>query len=165
MILLRLSPLIPYNALDYISGVTAIPLQDYSLALIGILPGTIMLCFVGASASSLADSAQSGNETVRILSIVFGVTFAVIGVSVASYYSKLELDKVSIVLHYAVNFASYQSNASLTLSIQILASEAMEEGLAALQGDFADCLDTSDHENETEGVPYNTTGNDPSPIV
>lgn len=104
MILLRLSPLIPYNALDYMSGVTAIPLRDYSIALIGILPGTIMFCFVGASASSLTDSTQSGNETVRILSIVFGVTFAVIGVSVASYYSKLELDRVSIELHYAVNF-------------------------------------------------------------
>lgn len=172
MILLRLSPLIPYNALDYMSGVTAIPLRDYTLALIGILPGTITFCFVGASASSLADSAQSGNETVRILSIVFGVAFAVIGVSVASYYSKLELDRVSIVLHYAFNFASYQTNESLTLSVQILVSEAMEEGLtdgvsSPLQGDFSDCLDTSDDENETEadGVPYNTTGNDPPPIV
>ncbi len=136
------------------SGVTAIPLWSYTLALIGILPGTIMFCFVGASASSLADSAQSGNETVRILAIVFGVTFAVIGVSVASYYSKLELDKVShIVLHYAVKFASHQINESLTLSFQILASDAMEEGLTSLQVDFADCLDTSDHENETEGVP------------
>jgi uncharacterized membrane protein YdjX (TVP38/TMEM64 family) len=111
MILLRLSPLIPYNALDYMSGVTAIPLWDYSLALIGILPGTIMFCFVGASASSLADSTQSGNETVRILSIVFGVTFAVIGVSVASYYSKLELDRVSIASHYAVKLLPlYQMN-------------------------------------------------------
>jgi hypothetical protein len=45
----------------------------------------------------------------------------------------------------------------------------MEEGLtdgasSPLQGDFADCLDT-DRENETDGVPCNTTGNDPSPIV
>jgi hypothetical protein len=118
MILLRLSPLIPYNALDYMSGVTAIPLWDYSLALIGILPGTIMFCFVGASASSLADSTQSGNETVRILSIVFGITFAVIGVTVASYYSKLELDRVSIALQYAVNFASL-SKKSLTLWCEI----------------------------------------------
>ena len=95
MILLRLSPLIPFNALDYMSGVTAIPLWAYSLALIGILPGTITFCFVGASASSLADSTHSGNKTVRIITIIFGVAFAILGVSVASYYSKLELDRVS----------------------------------------------------------------------
>jgi hypothetical protein len=115
MILLRLSPLIPYNALDYMSGVTAIPLWSYTLALIGILPGTIMFCFVGASASSLADSTQSGNKTVRILTIVFGVVFAVTGISVASYYSKLELDRVSIVLHYMLSLLPLLSNESLTL--------------------------------------------------
>jgi uncharacterized membrane protein YdjX (TVP38/TMEM64 family) len=97
MILLRLSPLIPYNALDYMSGVTAIPLWSYTMALIGILPGTIMFCFIGASASSLTDSTSSSsdNKTVKVITIVFGVTFAVIGVYVASYYSKLELDRVS----------------------------------------------------------------------
>jgi uncharacterized membrane protein YdjX (TVP38/TMEM64 family) len=97
MILLRLSPLIPYNALDYMSGVTAIPLWSYTVALIGILPGTIMFCFIGASASSLTDSTSSpsDNKTVKVITIVFGVTFAMIGVSVASYYSKLELDRVS----------------------------------------------------------------------
>ena len=109
MILLRLSPLIPYNALDYMSGITAIPLWSYTVALIGILPGTIMFCFVGASASSLAeassgtssnnnDDTDGGNgndhETIRILTIVFGIVFAFIGVYVASYYSKLELDRV-----------------------------------------------------------------------
>ncbi|KAL3940908.1 MAG: hypothetical protein SGARI_000794 [Bacillariaceae sp.] len=52
MVLLRLSPLIPYNALDYMSGVTSLPLKDYSLALIALLPGALMLSFVGASAST-----------------------------------------------------------------------------------------------------------------
>ena len=113
MILLRLSPLIPYNALDYMSGITAIPLWSYTVALVGILPGTIMFCFVGASASSLAEASSSGassptdddeidrngntndHKTIRIITIVFGIVFAAVGVYVASYYSKLELDRVS----------------------------------------------------------------------
>ena len=97
MILLRLSPLIPYNALDYMSGVTAIPLWAYSAALIGLLPGTIMFCFIGASASSLTESSSSSDDhrTIKLLTIVFGIVFAIIGVYVASYYSKLELDRVS----------------------------------------------------------------------
>jgi uncharacterized membrane protein YdjX (TVP38/TMEM64 family) len=99
MVLLRLSPLIPYNALDYISGVTSIPLRDYALALIGILPGTILFCFVGATASSLADGTvdDSGHKELRLFSLLFGVVFAFAGACVASYYSKLELDKVRCV--------------------------------------------------------------------
>lgn len=97
MILLRLSPLIPYNALDYMSGITSISLWAYSLALFAILPGVLMFTFIGATASSLIDGTKeaSENRAVRTFSIVFGVTFAILGVSVASYYSKLELDKVS----------------------------------------------------------------------
>jgi uncharacterized membrane protein YdjX (TVP38/TMEM64 family) len=94
MILLRLSPLIPYNALDYMSGVTSIPLRDYTLALIALLPGALMLSFVGASASSLSDSTTTSNQTVKIITIVSGLVFGGCGVYAASYYSKLELDRI-----------------------------------------------------------------------
>jgi len=96
MILLRLSPLIPYNALDYMSGITSVSLWSYSLALVAILPGVILFTFIGASASSLAASGEEAekNETARIFTTIFGVAFAIIGVAVASYYSKVELDKI-----------------------------------------------------------------------
>lgn len=94
MILLRLSPLVPFNALDYMSGVTSIPLRDYSLALIALLPGAFMLSFVGASASSLSDSTTSSNQTVKIITIVSGLVFGGCGLYAASYYSKLELDRI-----------------------------------------------------------------------
>mmetsp|Transcript_9198 Transcript_9198/g.15428 ORF Transcript_9198/g.15428 Transcript_9198/m.15428 type:complete len:246 (+) Transcript_9198:3-740(+) len=98
MILLRLSPLIPYNALDYISGITSISFRTYCLGLLAILPGVVMFTFVGATASSLLTSHDeaSNNQTARIFSLVFGITFAVIGVLMASYYSKIELDKVCL---------------------------------------------------------------------
>jgi uncharacterized membrane protein YdjX (TVP38/TMEM64 family) len=94
MILLRLSPLIPYNALDYISGVTSISLRDYALALIALLPGAFMICFVGASASSVTDTTSDESKTVKIITIVTGVLFGGMGVFAASYYSKQELDLV-----------------------------------------------------------------------
>ena len=97
MVLLRLSPLIPYNALDYISGVTSISLKDYTIALVAILPGALMLCFLGASASSLSDRTSStSSTTVKIITIVSGILFGGCGVYMASYYSKLELDRVSL---------------------------------------------------------------------
>jgi len=99
MILLRLSPLIPFNALDYISGVTSISLRDYTLALVALLPGALLLCFVGASASSLSDATTtSTGKTVKIFTIVSGILFGGCGVWMASYYSKQELDLVSFPL-------------------------------------------------------------------
>ena len=102
MVLLRLSPLIPYNALDYLSGVTAIPLWAYSVALLGLLPGVVVFCFVGATASQLAEDDEDSdditaaeNSSARFWSIVFGVVFAVAGVGVASYHANEELKKVT----------------------------------------------------------------------
>lgn len=96
MILLRLSPLIPYNALDYMSGITSISASAYALALLAILPGVLMFTFIGATASSILDGTNDAeeNKVVRVFSMVFGITFAALGLSVAAYYSKLELDKV-----------------------------------------------------------------------
>ena len=78
------------------SGITSISLCSYSLALVAILPGVVLFTFIGASASSLAASGEAAatNRTVRIFTSIFGVTFAIIGVATASYYSKLELDKI-----------------------------------------------------------------------
>merc|ERR1712232_1543683 len=85
MSLLRLSPIIPFNALNYIAGITAISLTAYAWAMIAILPGTVLYVFLGATAGSLADSGSSGdNSTVKIVTIVVGV----------SYYAKKELNNV-----------------------------------------------------------------------
>lgn len=96
MILLRLSPLIPYNALDYISGITSISIAQYSLALIGIIPGTITFCYIGATASTFTDGTTSESSDGRLHTtiLVLGVFFALTGAAVASYYSKIELDKI-----------------------------------------------------------------------
>lgn len=67
--LLRLSPIIPFNVINYIGGVTAISFRDYAIALFGILPGTILYCFIGASAGSLVDSDDMMSGTVTYVSI------------------------------------------------------------------------------------------------
>ena len=100
MLLLRLSPLIPFNALDYISGITSISLRDYALALVAILPGALVLCFAGASASSLSDiTAAPSSNILNIFTVVSGILFGGCGIYLASYYSKMELDRVSSSLH------------------------------------------------------------------
>lgn len=67
--LLRLSPIVPFNIINYIGGVTAISFKDYSLALLGILPGTVLYCFIGASAGSLLETDDTMNGTFTYVGI------------------------------------------------------------------------------------------------
>jgi len=95
MSLLRLSPIIPFNALNYIAGITSISFYANALALICILPGTILYVFLGASAGSLTDSASSGeNTTVTIIVVAVGGVFGILAVCLTSYYAKKELNRV-----------------------------------------------------------------------
>ena len=53
--LTRLSPIFPFNLLNYAYGVTKVGLRDYFLASwIGMLPGTVMYVYIGSLAGSLA---------------------------------------------------------------------------------------------------------------
>jgi uncharacterized membrane protein YdjX (TVP38/TMEM64 family) len=95
MSLLRLSPIIPFNALNCIAGVTAISLWNYIWSCFAILPGTVLYVFLGASAGSLSDSANSGSDSSVTLIVIFvGIVFGILAVGVTSYYAKQELNKV-----------------------------------------------------------------------
>ena len=94
--LLRLSPIVPFNAINYMLGVTAVPLREYILSCIGMLPGTVLFVFIGSSAGSIVESfSQSGgNKTLTIVLIVVGVIFGIGAVAVVTFYAKKELRKI-----------------------------------------------------------------------
>jgi uncharacterized membrane protein YdjX (TVP38/TMEM64 family) len=74
MCLLRLAPIIPFNAINYIAGATPLSLMHYTMALLAIFPGTVLYVFLGASAGSLTDSMSSGSDpTVTIIVVVVGL--------------------------------------------------------------------------------------------
>ncbi len=53
--LTRLSPVFPFNLLNYTFGLTQVSLKDYFLASwIGMLPGTLMYVYIGSLAGDLA---------------------------------------------------------------------------------------------------------------
>jgi uncharacterized membrane protein YdjX (TVP38/TMEM64 family) len=55
VLLTRLSPVLPFNLLNYAFGLTAVPFRKYVLASwIGMLPGTIMYVYLGSATKSLA---------------------------------------------------------------------------------------------------------------
>ncbi|HIK44897.1 MAG TPA: TVP38/TMEM64 family protein [Leptolyngbyaceae cyanobacterium M65_K2018_010] len=54
VLLTRLSPIFPFNLLNYAFGVTGVSLRDYALGSVGMVPGTLMYVYVGSLAGDLA---------------------------------------------------------------------------------------------------------------
>ena len=64
VLLTRLSPIFPFNMLNYAFGLTKVTFWKYALASwIGMIPGTIMYVYFGAGLRSLADIAAGKVET------------------------------------------------------------------------------------------------------
>ncbi|MFB2837868.1 TVP38/TMEM64 family protein [Floridanema evergladense] len=54
VLLTRLSPIFPFNLLNYGFGITKVSLTDYILGSIGMIPGTIMYVYIGSLAGNIA---------------------------------------------------------------------------------------------------------------
>ncbi|NJO78336.1 MAG: TVP38/TMEM64 family protein [Cyanobacteria bacterium RM1_2_2] len=60
VLLTRLSPVFPFNLLNYAFGITGVSLRDYALGCVGMLPGTVLYVYLGSLAGDLA---TLGTET------------------------------------------------------------------------------------------------------
>ena len=61
--LTRLSPIFPFNLLNYAYGLTKVSFWHYALASwIGMIPGTIMYVYIGSAIGSLADLGTGGRK-------------------------------------------------------------------------------------------------------
>lgn len=84
VLLSRLSPIFPFNMLNYAYGLTQVSLARYFVASwIGMLPGTVMYVYLGSLAANLATLGQSGDERGMFQWMVYGIGLvATIGVTV-----------------------------------------------------------------------------------
>jgi uncharacterized membrane protein YdjX (TVP38/TMEM64 family) len=70
LLILRLIPLVPFNALNFGSGLTAMRWRDYALAtVIGIVPGTLVYVFF---ADALMQGSTEASAEARIRLFVAG---------------------------------------------------------------------------------------------
>lgn len=63
VLLLRLSPVIPFNLLNYALGLTRVRLGDYLIGMIGLLPGTVLYVYAGKLAGDVAALAGGAGPT------------------------------------------------------------------------------------------------------
>jgi uncharacterized membrane protein YdjX (TVP38/TMEM64 family) len=54
VLLTRLSPIFPFNLLNYAFGITGVSLKDYFIGSVGMIPGTILYVYIGSLAGNLA---------------------------------------------------------------------------------------------------------------
>jgi uncharacterized membrane protein YdjX (TVP38/TMEM64 family) len=83
VLLTRLSPIFPFNLLNYAYGITGVSLKDYVIGSVGMIPGTIMYVYIGSLASSLATvgtEAQPADPTVQWAIRIIGF-MATVGVT------------------------------------------------------------------------------------
>lgn len=76
--LTRLSPIFPFNLLNYAFGVTQVSLKDYILGSIGMIPGTLMYVYMGSIIGDIAMNNSSipikpETQLVQLLLRVFGL--------------------------------------------------------------------------------------------
>ncbi|MBK8316194.1 MAG: TVP38/TMEM64 family protein [Acidobacteria bacterium] len=80
VLLARLSPVFPFTLLNYLLGLTRINIVSYVAAnLIGMLPGTLLYTYIGATARDALSSGDGGLDKYRLLLRMTGLA-ATIGV-------------------------------------------------------------------------------------
>ena len=101
MLLMRLSPLIPFNAFNYLAGVLQVTTRSYCLGLFGMVPGTVAFVYLGSGMEDVAGGGKKGGEgqIVDIVVWVVGSLFGILGMIMVSRAAKKELRK-----HLELNF-------------------------------------------------------------
>jgi uncharacterized membrane protein YdjX (TVP38/TMEM64 family) len=75
-ILLRLSPVVPYNVLNYTLGLTPVRFLDYTIASVGMLPGIILYVYTGwviGDVAALAAGAANDRSVAHYVVLATGL--------------------------------------------------------------------------------------------
>jgi len=77
VLLTRLSPIFPFNLLNYAYGVTGVSFRDYFLASwLGMISGTLMYVYIGSAAKGLAELATGQVQEGPLQTVLFFVGLA-----------------------------------------------------------------------------------------
>ncbi len=84
VLLTRLSPIFPFNLLNYAFGLTGVSIRDYIIGSLGMIPGTLMYVYIGSLAGNIAligTNSQPTNEslqwTIRIVGFIATIAVTV----------------------------------------------------------------------------------------
>jgi uncharacterized membrane protein YdjX (TVP38/TMEM64 family) len=94
--LLRLSPIFPYNLLNYALGLTKVSLPSYMLAsLLGMLPGTAAYVYLGSLVTTASRLAEGVDRQSPVQTVLYwaGLVATVLVTILVTRYARAELKK------------------------------------------------------------------------
>jgi uncharacterized membrane protein YdjX (TVP38/TMEM64 family) len=96
VLLTRLSPLLPFNLLNYAYGVTAVRPRDYIVgSWLGMFPATVLYVYLGSAAANLAQvltrGVRSGTSGTVLLVVGLAATLAVL--ALVTYLARRRLER------------------------------------------------------------------------
>ncbi len=89
VLLTRLSPIFPFNLLNYGLGVTGVSLKDYVIASVGMIPGTIMYVYLGSLAGNIAMIGGAEQPTNPVITWAIRIIGFIATVAVTLYVTKV----------------------------------------------------------------------------
>ena len=97
-LLFRMSPVTPYNLLNYFMGLTSVRFIDYSMAAIGILPNFFLCCLVGGSIHHIYQLSQIDitSNIPLLIGTIIGILFIIFLIIYGTRFIRRELAKISI---------------------------------------------------------------------
>eukprot|EP01084_Bolivina_argentea_P064792 118122_1 len=111
-LLFRMSPVTPYNLLNYFMGLTSVRLMDYTAASIGIVPNFFVCCLIGGSLHHIYQLSQIDitDNIPLLVGTCLGAVFVVVLVIYATRFIKRELAKISLQLKQEEEILSSSDN-------------------------------------------------------
>ena len=94
-VLLRISPLIPFNAVNYMAGASSVSFREYLMSLFALIPGISLGVIIGASLGSLTEADGANNKATTIGVSVTGSIFSLIALVIVTFYARKELRKAA----------------------------------------------------------------------
>jgi len=89
--LLRTTPIIPYNIMNYFLGLTKTKYLNYIFGLLGFLPLLILYSFIGCTLKDLTNL-KPESQTLQIVILISSIVFSIICIIIITKLAKKELD-------------------------------------------------------------------------
>eukprot|EP00192_Tetraselmis_astigmatica_P010659 CAMPEP_0117694380 /NCGR_PEP_ID=MMETSP0804-20121206/27416_1 /TAXON_ID=1074897 /ORGANISM="Tetraselmis astigmatica, Strain CCMP880" /LENGTH=380 /DNA_ID=CAMNT_0005508063 /DNA_START=27 /DNA_END=1167 /DNA_ORIENTATION=- len=134
IVLMRLSPAVPYSVFNYFASLTSVPFKDFLLGSAAILPGTVLFVFLGAqSAAAIVmvgdepgeqPGSPANSNTIRIVALSVGIVISILAVLLMGFYTKKALRR------YLPGMDQFDDTDSMTEA----SSTAAAAGMQAAEG-------------------------------
>jgi uncharacterized membrane protein YdjX (TVP38/TMEM64 family) len=95
--LLRMSPIMPFNLLNYFLGMTGVSYKHNAIAVLGMIPNTLVFVYLGGTLESIADLKDHGelyHNWMHIVLMILGLIIAVLCMVWISRMARKEIEKM-----------------------------------------------------------------------